>query len=189
MKDKATTTTCPTVTAGTVDIRGCRGDRNVLGKLDIRIDRNGVWYYEGSPINRKEMVCLFASNLTRDAEGAYWLVSPEEMGRIEVDDVPFVAVELFVTGAGHEQVISLRTNVDELVTIDNDHPFEVWTDPDTDEPLPYVRLREGIHARLLRSVYNEVVGLGLEEKIDDEPFYGIWSCGSFFVMGRLNGEE
>ena len=189
MKDKATDLCNTPVTAGVQDIRDCRGDRNVLGKLNIRIDRNGVWYHEGSPIHRKEMVCLFASTLMRDADGAYWLVSPDEMGRIEVDDVPFVGVELFVTGAGREQVLSLRTNVDEVVTIDNDHPFEVWSDKETGDPLPYVRLREGIHARLLRSVYYEVVGLGLEEKIEDELFYGVWSCGSFFAMGKLNGEE
>lgn len=163
--------------------------RTFCGDLDIRIDRQGVWYYQGSPISRKEMVCLFASGLTRDANGDYWLVMPTEMGRIEVEDVPFVAVELFSSGAGREQVISIRTNVDEIVTIDDDHPLEVATNPDTGEPSPYVLLREGIHARLLRSVYYEVVALGLEEKIGDEPFYGVWSQGSFFVMGRLDHTE
>lgn len=175
--------------AGEADLPVPLDGRDFCGDLEIRIDRNGVWHYQGSPIPRKEMVCLFASTLMCDAAGGFWLVTPTEMGRIEVEDVPFLAVELFTSGAGREQVLSIRTNVDELVTIDDDHPLEVHTDPETGEPKPYVQLREGIHARLLRSVYYEVVALGLEEKIDGEPFYGVWSDGSFFVMGRLEEGE
>jgi hypothetical protein len=110
------------------------------------------------------------------------------MGRIEVEDAPFLAVELFTAGAGREQVLSIRTNVDEIVTIDEDHPLEVETHPSTGEPSPYVVVRDGIRARLARSVYYEVVGRGLEEKIEGEQFYGVWSAGSFFVIGRLDGE-
>jgi hypothetical protein len=163
--------------------------RTQCGDLDIRIDRNGVWHYRGSPIPRKEMVCLFASTLCRAADGGYWLVTPAEMGRVEVEDVPFLAVELFTAGAGREQVLSVRTNVDEIVTIDDDHPLDVVTDPATAEPSPYVLVRDGLSARLTRSVYYEVVARGLEEKIDGEQFYGVWSAGSFFVIGRLDHGE
>jgi len=160
--------------------------RTVCGDLDIRIDRRGVWHYRGSPIPRKEMVCLFASTLVRAADGGYWLVTPTEMGRVEVEDAPFLAVELFTAGAGREQVLSFRTNVDEIVTLDNAHPLDVHTDPETGEPSPYVLVRDGLSARLTRSVYYEVVARGLDEKIDGEHFYGVWSAGSFFVMGRLD---
>lgn len=160
--------------------------RTLCGDLDIRIDRRGVWHYQGTPIPRKDMVCLFASALTRDAHGAYWLVTPAEMGRIEVEDAPFLAVELFTAGAGREQVLSFRTNVDEIVTVDDDHPLEVLTDPESGEPSPYVMIRDGIPARLTRPVYYEVVARGHEEKIDGEQFYGVWSAGSFFVLGRLD---
>lgn len=178
-----------TPTADMADLPVPLDGRDYCGDLEIHIDRNGVWHYQGTPIPRKEMVCLFASTLMRDDAGVYWLVTPSEMGRIEVEDVPFMAVELFSAGAGREQVLSIRTNVDEIVTIDDEHPLEVHTDPETGEPSPYVELRKGIHARLLRSVYYEVVALGLEEKIDGEPFYGVWSDGSFFVMGRLEEGE
>ncbi|MBE0530607.1 MAG: DUF1285 domain-containing protein [Rhodospirillales bacterium] len=163
--------------------------RTLCGDLDIRIDRNAVWHYRGSPIPRKEMVCLFASALCRAADGGYWLVTPAEMGRVEVEDAPFLAVELFTAGAGREQVLSFRTNVDEIVTLDNDHPLDVITDPATAEPSPYVVVRNGIPARLTRSVYYEVVARGLEEKIDDDQFYGVWSAGSFFAIGRLDHGE
>ncbi|MDX9862992.1 MAG: DUF1285 domain-containing protein [Rhodospirillales bacterium] len=163
--------------------------RTLCGDLGIHIDRNGVWHYRGSPIPRKEMVCLFASTLCRAADGGYWLVTPAEMGRIDVEDAPFLAVELFTAGAGREQVLSFRTNVDEIITLDNDHPLDVSTDPVTAEPSPYVMVRDGIPARLTRSVYYEVVARGLEEKIDGEQFYGVWSAGLFFAIGRLDHGE
>jgi len=162
--------------------------RFICGDLDIRIDREGVWYYHGSPIGRKELVCLFASVLTRAEDGSYWLVTPAEMGRVEVEDVPFMAVELFVNGCGREQKLSMRTNVDEIVSVDDDHPLTITSNPATEEPLPYVAVRDSMNARLSRSVYYQLVALGVEEKIDDDPIFGVWSCGSFFPMGRLSDE-
>jgi uncharacterized protein len=159
------------------------GGRIHRGKLNIRIDRNGVWYYEGSPINRKPLVCLFASVLRRDADGDYWLVTPAEIGRIDVEDAPFIAVELYVAGTGSAQMLSIRTNVDEIVTIGKDHPIRVVSDPDTGEPSPYVTLRHGIDARLSRSVFYELVNLGVEDGTEGEHMVGVWSSGCFFPLG------
>ena len=159
------------------------GGRIEHATFNIRIDRDGVWYYEGSPINRKALVCLFASVLTRDASGDYWLVTPAEMRRIDVDDAPFIAVELFAAGSSHNQILSVRTNVDEIVTIDKDHPIRVVTDPDSGEPSPYVTVREGIDARLSRSVYYELVDLGVEASCEGAHMFGIWSSGCFFPLG------
>ncbi|MGE5477048.1 MAG: DUF1285 domain-containing protein, partial [Bacteroidales bacterium] len=133
-----------------------RGVTN-CGDLGLRIDRNGRWFYHGSPINRKEMVCLFASVLRRHQDGTYWLVTPEEMGTIQVDDVPFLAVEMFSCGCGREKVVSFRTNMDELVTVDADHGLRIAICPESGEPLPYVHVRDGLEARLTRSVYYELV--------------------------------
>lgn len=155
------------------------------GDLGIRIGRNGRWFYHGSPINRKEMVCLFASVMERRDDGSYWLVTPDEMGWIEVEDVPFVAVEMFTCGSGRDMVVSFRTNVDELVTVDGDHGLRIAECAETGEPLPYVHVRDGLEARLTRSVYYELVAQGFEEKVDGEDLYGLWSSGTFFPLGRL----
>jgi len=160
--------------------------RVLCGDVDMRIDRDGVWYYHGSPINRKELVCLFASVLTRDADGAYWLVTPAEVCRVDVEDAPFVAVELFKCGCGREQVLSLRTNVDEIVTIDDDHVLYVDTNPETGEPSPYIVLRDTVEARVSRSVYYELVAHGVEEKVEGEHIFGVWSKETFFPMGKLD---
>jgi len=154
------------------------------GKLDMRIARDGKWFYHGSPIPRKEMVCLFASMLTRRLDGSYWLVNPGEECEIEVEDVPFLAVELFTSCCSGERCFSFRTNVDELVTLDADHPLRIVTD--SHGTPPYLTVREGLEARLTRSVYYELVALGHEEIIGGESLYGIWSKGIFHPLGKLD---
>lgn len=170
--------------------------RAFLKDLDIRIDGDGRWYYHGSPIERKELVCLFAQALVRDREGDYWLVTPTEIGRVTVEDAPFVCVELFASGDGCRRSISLRTNVDEIVTVDAAHPLTIVTDPVTGEPRPYVDLDRGMAARLSRSVYYELVALGAIEAAgtnegagagtNEVARYGVWSAGCFFALGTLD---
>ena len=157
----------------------------ICGDLDMRIDHNGVWYYHGSPIGRKELVRLFSTVLRRDDAGDYWLITPAEIGRIEVEDAPFMAVELITAGDGADRVITFRTNVDTFVSADDDHPIRVDIDPDTGEPSPYVVMDGRLEARLTRSVYYDLVGLGAEEKIDAERSFGVWSGGAFFALGNL----
>ncbi len=165
-----------------------RRDPVDCGHLPFVIQRDGTWLYRGSPINRKELVCLFASVLRRDAEGAYRLETPAERGRIDVEDVPFLAVELDWTGDGHHQLLSLRTNVDEVVTVGPDHPLRVSHDVLTCEPTPYVLVRPGdgalgIEARISRAVYYELVALAVPEWVGCRRMLGVWSQGRFFPLG------
>lgn len=163
----------------------------MCGNIDIRIAKDGTWFHEGGPIGRKELVCLFASTLKRDEFGEFWLQTPAEKARIEVDDAPFVAVELFACECGCDQKLSLRTNIDELVSIGLDNPIRVEHDPITKEPSPYVTLRPGeglfpIEAKINRSVFYELVNRGVEETIDDEMYFGVWSNNEFFPLGQLD---
>ena len=50
------------------------------GDMPFVIRRDGVWLYRGTSIDRKELVCLFASVLRRDADGSWWLRTPAERG-------------------------------------------------------------------------------------------------------------
>jgi hypothetical protein len=159
----------------------------MIGDLAIRIDRDGTWYYHGSPIRRKELVFLFASALRRDEAGAYWLVTPAEMGRIQVDDVPFIAVEMVAAGCGVDQIISLRTNIDQIITVDQNHPITVVESSGSGGPVPYVEIGGGLQARLTRSVYYDLVGRGVEHPMDEGNLFGVWSAGCFFPLGKLDG--
>jgi hypothetical protein len=158
------------------------------GHFDIRIARDGTWFHRGSPIGRLPLVRLFSTVLRRDEGGAYWLVTPAERGRITVDDAPFVAVEVTVTGDGRDQQLIFRTNVDDTVAADGDHPLRVVNHAATGEPNPYVLVRDGLEARLSRPVFYELVERGIEERVGDATLFGVWSKGKFFPLGRLDGK-
>ena len=115
------------------------------GDLDMRIARDGTWYYLGSPIGRKPLVKLFSSVIRKDGDD-YFLVTPVEKIGIIVDDAPFVAVEMFCEGTGKDQVVSFRTQVDDYVIIDKDHPFRIDFNPETQEPAPYITVRRNLEA-------------------------------------------
>ena len=158
--------------------------------MPFRILRDGTWLYRGTPIDRKAMVCLFASVLKRDANGEFWLETPVERGRIEVEDAPFIAVQLDWVGCGRDQRLNFRTNVDLCVTADAAHPIRVALDPLTLDPTPYIRVREGqgrhpIEAKINRAVYYELVALAEPHTVDGVEMLGVWSCRQFFALGEL----
>jgi hypothetical protein len=160
----------------------------VCGDIDIRIARDGTWFYHGSPIGRKRLVKLFSTVLKREPDGTYVLETPVEKGRIQVEDVPFVAVELSAEGEGENQRLTLRTNIDESVTVDEAHAIRVDADPETGHPVPYVLVRDALEARIARPVYYELVALGLERAVGSDHLYGVWSSGAFFPLGELPAE-
>lgn len=160
------------------------------GDFSMRIARDGTWFYRGSPIGRKELVCLFASVLKREADGSYWLETPVERGRIDVDDAPFVAVEMwwrscadpFAPTPEPRQCLTFRTNLDEMVTADAEHPIRVAIDAATREPRPYITVRPGLEARINRAVFYELVALAQPETLDGRAVLGVWSEGVFFPI-------
>jgi hypothetical protein len=159
------------------------------GNLPFLIRRDGSWLYRGSVINRKELVCLFASVLRRDEDGGFVLETPAERGRIEVEDAPFVAVELDWVGVGRGQKLTFRTNVDQLVTAGPGHPIRIAHDILTCEPTPYIRVRgtaeAPIEARISRAVYYELVALAEPAMTRCRHMLGVWSDGTFFPLGEL----
>ncbi len=175
----STPAACPTHAATRVP--------TLCGDLDMRIDREGVWHYRGSPIGRKPLVRLFSTVLRREADGSYWLVTPAERGKIAVEDAPFMAVAVDAAGSGRAQILRFRTNVDDEVVADKAHPIRVVHDPVTAEPRPYVLVRAGLEARIGRAVYYELVALGGCECVDGRSHYGVWSAGAFFPLSRAEG--
>jgi uncharacterized protein len=153
-----------------------------LRDLDMRIARDGTWFYCGSPIHRPPLVKLFASVLRREGDGSYWLVTPAERGRVIVEDAPFVAGALDRDGEGRDQRLMFRTNLDEIVAAGPERPLRVETAADG-TPAPYVLVRPGLEARLLRPVFYELVELGQEEAVAGEVQFGVWSGGMFFRLG------
>jgi hypothetical protein len=163
------------------------------GDSEMRIGRDGTWYHEGSPIGRPAMVRLFSTILRREPDGRFVLVTPVEKLDIEVEDAPFVAVELRSEGEGRTRNLAFRLNTGDLVVAGPDHPLRFDGDShfsapprqvDTglgksDCPHPYLHVRGGLDALVARPVYYELAELALAEGASPP---GLWSDGAFFAL-------
>lgn len=158
--------------------------------FEIRIGRDGTWYYKGTSIDRLPLVKLFASVLRREPDGSYWLVTPVERGTIVVDDAPFVAVDVDrrpVDAApdAADAVLIFRTNLGETVEADADRPIRVEIDKETGEPSPYIMVRDGLEALINRATFYRLVEIAVERATpgDGHGVLGVWSNGQFFQLG------
>jgi hypothetical protein len=143
----------------------------------MRIARDGTWFHEGSPIGRPAMVRLFSSILRRESDGTFALVTPAEKLVVEVDDAPFVAVELRSEGEGQDRRLAFRLNTEDVVVAGTDNPL--FFEAKEDGPHPYLRVRRGLDALVARPVYYELANLAIEERADPP---GLWSGGAFFPL-------
>jgi len=157
------------------------------GAIDMRIARDGRWYYMGTTIDRPAMVKLFSTVLRREPDDSYVLVTPVEKLGIQVDDAPFLAVEMAVSGEGRARRIAFRTNVDDIVPLDAEHPLRVETDPATGEPSPYILVRRRLEALIARPVFYDLVAMAEEMKQDNQTLLGVWSDGAFYALGQIDG--
>lgn len=158
-------------------------------QFSMAIDADGGWHYQGSRIPRQKLVELFATALHRAPDGRYWLVTPFEAGRVEVADVPFTIVELACVDPGPAQTIRLRSNLDQWVDLDAEHPLAMRPPPEGGAPAPYVTLRPAtgirlaLEGRLLRPVFYHLVDLA--ELAPDGTELVVRSAGAVFSLGRL----
>jgi hypothetical protein len=147
------------------------------GHSDMRIARDGTWFHQGSPIGRPAMVRLFSTILRREPDGRHVLVTPVEKLDIDVEDAPFVAVEMKLEGTGEAAEIAFRLNTGDLVPAGPDHPIRF--EQRDDGPHPYLAVRAGLEALIARPVYYELAALALDNGSDPA---GIWSRGAFFPI-------
>ena len=147
------------------------------GHSAMRIARDGTWFHEGSPIGRPAMVRLFSTILRREPDGSFALVTPVEKLTVEVEDAPFVAVELKCEGEGKSRQLAFRLNTGDLVVADREHPLRF--EGPADDPHPYIEVRKGLDALVSRPVYYELANLALAEGA--EPI-GLWSSRVFFPL-------
>ncbi|MDV2079887.1 DUF1285 domain-containing protein [Marinobacter xestospongiae] len=150
------------------------------GDIDIRILRDGTWLYQGEPLKRAAIAQLFSTILRRENDGDYYLVTPVEKWRIQVEDAPLLAHGLEREGEGSEQQLWLTTNMDERLPVGADHPLSVGHYPNSEEPRPVIRVRHGLEARLTTATFYDLAEQVVEQ---DGQGYGIWSGGEFFPLG------
>jgi uncharacterized protein len=150
------------------------------GDIDMRIAADGTWFYCGSPIGRAPLVQLFASVMRREGD-RYVLVTPVEKVGIKVDDAPFLAVEMRVGDEADEPQLTFRTNVEDIVTVDAEHPLRF--ERGASEGLkPYVKVRGDLWALVKRALFYDLVTRGRTERVANEDWFGVRSSGLFFPM-------
>jgi uncharacterized protein len=150
------------------------------GDIDMRIAADGTWFYRGSPIGRLPLVRLFSSILRKDGD-RHVLVTPVEKVGIIVDDAPFLAVEMQVEGQEGDRRLTFRTNVEDVVTVDREHPLRFERGA-ADGLKPYLRVRGDLWALVKRSLFYDLVDLGAIESGRDGSWFGVRSGGVFFRM-------
>jgi len=147
------------------------------GDLDMRIARDGTWFYLGTPIGRPGLVKLFSSILRKD-EDSYFLVTPVEKVGITVDDAPFVAVDFTV----QDGEITFETHVGDTVVASADNPIRVVRDEKTGEPSPYVLVRANLEALIDRKSFYRLVDIGEVDTVDGVDWFGVRSKQMFFPI-------
>ena len=151
------------------------------GDLDMRIAADGTWYYLKTPIGRPALVKLFASVLKRE-DDKYFLVTPVEKCGIQVDDAPFLAVEMNVEQRASGHVLHFRTNVDDWVACGPEHALRFETETGTGGLKPYLHVRRDLWAKVTRTLFFDLVELGEERDVASRLMFGVVSMGSFFAM-------
>ncbi len=150
------------------------------GEIDMRIAADGTWFHNGTPIGRPALVKLFSSILRKDPE-RHVLVTPVERVGIQVDDAPFLAVALERVEGPQGPLLRFRTNVDDVVEADADHPLRF--EPGAAEGIkPYVRVRHDLWALVKRALFYDLVEMGEVREIGGEAMFGVASASAFFPI-------
>lgn len=152
------------------------------GDLDMVIKADGTWFYMGTPIGRHALVKLFSSVLRKDEDGKTYLVTPVEKIGITVEDAHFIIVEMNVHEYDGNQVITFRTNMDDVIEAGPENPLRFITVEDNEGVKPYVLVRGRLEGVLARSVMYELISHGEEIEVDGKLMFSIRSNGEVFPI-------
>ena len=150
----------------------------------MKIARDGKWFFKNSPIGREKMVKLFSTVIRYDDDGFYYLVTPVEKIKLQVEDRPFVIKTFNKEVIEGKEVFLFQTNVDDIVTLSNKNPLRVETNEDTQEPSPYILVRKNLEALISRNVFYQLVEEAILNKKTQE--LEINSGDDVFSLGKVN---
>jgi len=158
-------------------------DPAFCGDIPIRIDRQGDWHYMDSKIQRPELVQLFASVLTRQQQ-EYFLLTPVEKVRIQVDDAAFMVVAIEHQNSANPMLIA-TTNLGQRLLIGAEYPLVLQAQQDG-QLLPYLRLWRGLTAKFSRSTYYQLVDFSEVAQCNGTSHLQVSSDGINFTLGTLD---
>ncbi|MDP4983291.1 DUF1285 domain-containing protein [Pseudoalteromonas tunicata] len=151
-------------------------DPPYCGEIDIVIKADGSWHYLGSPISRLALVKLFAKVLVKE-QNNYFLKTPVEKIKIQVDDAPFVIIDWYQSDTDQGTVICCVDNLERTFLLNQAHPLILK--PTRAQALPYIQLHHGLLAKINRTTYYQWAEIA--QQIGDDFF--IESAGILFQLG------
>ncbi len=156
---------------------------DLSGDIDIRIDREGRWFHEDVEIERESIVRLFASILRREDDGEYYLVTPGEKWRIQVDLLPLIVTDVeYLPGDPANPVLKATLNTGKSITVDGEHSLYL---EERFEDIAAIHLPQGLAALFSRGAWYRLVEMA-------EPIAGktcVVSSGEVFPLERNPGKR
>ena len=134
------------------------------GDIPIRIALDGSWYHDGTVIARESLVRLFASILRREEDGDYYLVTPAEKWRIQVELHPLVVTDIAEADEGGEAQLQATLNTGRTVSVGAKYPL--FLEPAVGD-IPFVQLDHGLTALLSRSAWYRLAAMAKD--VDGSP--------------------
>ena len=155
------------------------------GELDIRITRDGNWHYNKSPIGRKRLVKLFSNILKKEGD-FYYLVTPVEKIKIQVDDAPFLIVDIESKTVNGTQEITFLTNTETEFSLGLKNPLRILFKKHTQEPSPYVVVRKNLEGLIDRKTFYRLIEKSDFYSHKGASWLGRWSQNVFFPILEEN---
>jgi|TARA_B100000497_G_scaffold121003_1_gene150139 hypothetical protein len=147
--------------------------------VEMKIDREGNWFYQNSIIGRDKLKILF-SRILKLEEGKYFLVTPVEKVPVTVDLAPYMIVD-YEVDSDYKNII-LKTNLDLSIPLDNDHRLELKSIGD--EHIPFVHVRNNIEGFISRSVYYSLIEIALKQDNGSSDQLTLRSFDCDFNLGQ-----
>ena len=148
--------------------------------VEMRIDREGNWYYQNSIIGRDKLKLLF-SRILKFENGNYYLVTPTEKVIVKVDIAPYMIID-YEIDAKKEKII-LKTNLDLSIPLDKDHRLELKKIGE--EQIPFIQVRDNIEGFISRSVYYSLIEIALKQENTPSDQLILKSFDCDFNLGEI----
>jgi len=153
-------------------------DPPYCGEIGITIKDNGDWYLNNSIFKRMSLVKLFASVIKKEGDH-YFLVTPVEKIRIDVEQVPFVLTQWQWQDAEKTKMV-VSTNVDDEFILNKDHPLTFDAQGEM-----YITVRRNLLAKVHRNVYYQWVEIGNEVETEKGTELIFSSADAQFSLGVI----
>ncbi len=132
------------------------------GAMDLVIKANGQWWHEGQQIRRQKLIDLFSKVLWQE-DGEYYLKTPVEKIKIQVEDAPLLIVAVDQVEIESVQYLQLTTQNQDIVLADSEHSIfmRAYTDEQGKIVMrPYLHVRFGLTALIQRNVFYHLLNYG-----------------------------